>query len=175
MSIINPTAVHEAGHVIAGLCGRLKLKGIFVDKRGKYSAQFVFDPTQTPPLPIYAMKIGGYIAVEIQNENLRRHDDHGFGTKYQWDSDAASIEYMKLYWKNQGMTAVQIDEFEIMMHSSIKQTLQEHGATLEALALQIERLSPTSPHLGSSIIGEVIKDIEPKFHEAVKAQLVAAS
>jgi hypothetical protein len=172
--IIDPNAVHEAGHVIAGLCGRLKLTGIFVDKRGKYSSQFVFDPTHTPPLPIYAMKIGGYIAVEVQNEKLRRHDDHGFGTKDQWDSDATAVECMKLYWKNQEMTAVQIDEFEITMRNSIKQTLQDHGATLEALALQIERLSLVSPHLGSAMIGAIIKDIEPKFYEAIKAQLVEA-
>jgi hypothetical protein len=118
------------------------------------------------------MKIGGSLAVDLQNSKKNRSDDRGFGTKSEWDSDAASVEYMALYWKNLGMTAVQIQEFASMMHDSIRQTLQDHWATLEALANEIARLASGAPPLSASRIGEIIKSTEPTFYQAIKAQLI---
>lgn len=172
VSVIDPDAIHEAGHVVAALCGRLNIAGVFINERGKYCSRCVFDPARTAPLPVYAMKIAGSLAVDLQNSKTNRADDRGFGTKNEWDSDAASVEYMTLYWKNLGMTAVQIRQFSDMMDDSIRQTLEDHWATLEALANEIARLASGAPPLSASRIGEIIKSTEPTFYQAIQAQLI---
>jgi hypothetical protein len=108
MPRINHNAVHEAGHVIAALCCDLDVRAVLVKPTGKYTARCELVPTQAIPRAVYAMKLAGAIAVQIQNERHGVADDDGFGKTGDPESDAYCIERLRLYWISLCMTDDQL-------------------------------------------------------------------
>jgi hypothetical protein len=172
---INHNAIHEAGHVIAALCFRLDVTAVLIKPTLKYAARCTFNPTRTIPMAVYGMKIAGSIAVEIQNERCGRTDDTGFGLETDPESDAATVSLLGDFWRHLGMTDEKVKNFDREMRLSVRKGLIDHWNTLEAIAREVARLTPSSAPLTASKLSDIIQRSEPAFFEQVKAQLPASS
>jgi hypothetical protein len=173
MTYIYYNAIHEAGHVIAALCFRLSVCEVVIKSSNKYAARCEFNPTRTPPIAVYGMKIAGSLAVDIQNDRERRNDDNGFGDGTDLESDAATVERLARYWKGLGMSDVEIGEFDTQIRSSVSKGLLDRWGTLEAIAKEIAQLKTRSRSVVSaSQIAEIVCATDPDFYEQVKTQLV---
>jgi hypothetical protein len=91
--------------------------GCVVKSTGKYMARCELVPTQAIPRAVYAMKVAGAVAVQIQNEKYGRSDDDGFGKPGDAQSDAYCIERLRLYWMSLNMTDADVDACENKMRT----------------------------------------------------------
>ncbi len=172
MPAINHNAVHEAGHVIAALCCELDVRAVLVKPTNKYTARCELVPTQAIPRAVYAMKLAGAIAVQIQNERDGRADDDGFGKTDDPESDAHCIERLRLYWMSLGMTDDQVKACDTKLRTFVKAALSRFWLIVEALAMKIATLRPSGPPLTAARIGEMVNALDPTFYGQVKAHLL---
>jgi hypothetical protein len=172
MSYIDHNAIHEAGHVIIALCCELDVKEVLIKPAGKYAARCEFIPTQAIPRAVYAMKLAGSIAVDIQNAKETKTDDDGFGTVQDEESDAYCIACLELYWSALGMTESDVADCRSKLQSFVNSALLRYWPMVEALAQKIATLTPPGPPVTARQIGEIIQTVEPAFHEKVKAHLL---
>ena len=174
MPYIDHNAIHEAGHVVTALCCELDVKEVLIKPAGKYAARCEFIPTQAIPRAVYAMKLAGSIAVDIQNEKEAKIDDNGFGTVQDEESDAYCIECLELYWSALGMAESDIGDCRSKLRSFVKSALLRYWPIVEALAQKIATLTQSGPPVTATRIGEIIQTVEPAFYEKVKAHLLTS-
>jgi hypothetical protein len=172
MPYINHDAIHEAGHVIIALCCDLDVKEVLIKPAGKYTARCELIPTQAIPRAVYAMKLGGSVAVDIQNEKEAKTDDNGFGNVDDSESDAYCIACLDLYWNALGMTDDQILECGTKLRAFVKSALSRCWPLVEALAQEIATLTPSGPPVSAVRIGDILQTVEPAFYEKVKPHLL---
>jgi hypothetical protein len=149
----------------------LDVVAVFVKPGGICTTRTSFDPTQTQPFRIYAMKIAGSVAVEIQNETESKSDDIGYSAVGDPESDAAWIARITSYLAGVGMTAEQLQDFDEHMRAMVRRMLAERWLAVEALALEICRCIASGRVLEAAQIGELLGDADPAFYEAVKGHL----
>jgi hypothetical protein len=172
MPIINHNAIHEAGRVIAALCCELDVSAVLIKSTGKYAARCELVPTQAVPRAVYAMKVAGAIAVQIQNEKFGTTDDDGFGKGDDPESDAYCVERLRSYWMSLNMIDAQVSACDSRLRTFVKSALSHHWPIVEALANEIASLKPSGPPLTTARIGQIVNALEPTFYEQVKAHLV---
>jgi hypothetical protein len=172
MPAVNHNAVHEAGHVIAALCCSLDVSAVLIKSTGKYTARCELVPTQAIPRAVYAMKVAGAVAVQIQNEMYGRSDDDGFGKPEDAQSDAYCIERLRLYWMSLNMTDADVDACDNKLRTFVRNALSHYWPIVEALANEIAILTLSGPLLMATRIGEIINALDPAFYNQVKANLV---
>jgi hypothetical protein len=174
MPYIYHNALHEAGHVIIALCCELDVKEVLIKPSRKYAARCEFIPTQAIPRAVYAMKLAGSIAVDIQNEKETTSDDDGFGTVQDEESDAYCIECLELYWSALGMAESDIADCRSKLRHFVKSALLRYWPTVEALAQEIATLTPSCPLVTAARIGAIVQTMEPAFYENIKAHLLTS-
>lgn len=170
---INHNAIHEAGHVIAALCCDLDVREVLIKPSGKYTARCELYPTQAIPRAVYAMKVAGGLAVQIQNEKLGSINDDGFGKLDDTESDAYSIECLRSYWMSLGMTDDQVKDSDTKIRTFVRGALSHYWLLVEAVAVEIAALKPSGPPLPAARIGAIINALEPTFYDRVKAHLLS--
>jgi len=171
--LIGHDAIHEAGHVVTALCYRFKVVEVFVKPHGILATRTTFDPAKTMPYLVYGMKIAGAVAVEIHNEKYGTTDDNGFGVGDDPASDAALTAKVTTYLRAIDPTPTHLAKFEAQMRTMVRRKLCEHWTSVEVLAQEIERLTPSGVPLRASRIGEVICLANRAFYERIKDNLVA--
>jgi hypothetical protein len=174
MPAVNHNAIHEAGHVITALCCGLDVTAVLIKSTGKYTARCELVPTQAIPREVYAMKVAGAIAVQIQNEKYGRSDDDGFGKADDPESDAYCIERLRVYWMALNMTDAQVDACDIKFRTFVRNALTNYWPIVEVLANEITILKPSGPPLSAARIGEIVNAFDPAFYNRVKGNLVPA-
>jgi len=166
-------AIHEAGHVVIALCYRFKVVEVAMKPHGMLATRTTFDPAKTMPYLVYGMKIAGAVAVEIHNEKYGTTDDNGFGVADDPASDAALTAKVTTYLRAIDPTPTHLAKFEAQMRTMVRRKLCEHWTSVEVLAQEIERLTPSGVPLRASRIGEVICLANRAFYERIKDNLVA--
>ncbi len=172
MRRFNHNAIHEAGHVIAALSCELDVEAVLIKPTAKYAARCVFDPTKTAPKAVYVLKIAGMTAVQIHNEKYGRTDDDGFGRPDDPESDAYTVECLRLYWMALGMTEDDVMACENKLRNFVRRMLLHHWPTIEALAIDIAIQKLSEETLTAKQIGKVVKTLDPTFYKRIEAHLL---
>lgn len=172
MPYIYYNAIHEAGHVILALCGRLDVAGFLVKSGGICTARTNFDPTKAWPLVVYGFKTAGSIAVDIQNENYGTSDDNGFGEPDTPLSDAATIEKLRQYLSSVGLSPKALAAHDEKVRKMVRKRLINNWTAVEALAQEIVIGIATDSSVNAAKMGDALRAATPEFYESIKKNLV---
>lgn len=169
-------AIHEAGHVIIALCYGLRVEGVRIKPPHTLATRTNFDPSKTFPCIVMGMKQAGSIAVRIQNENLGRSDDDGFGSLDDPESDASWVAKVTSYLAAMTMPPDAVRGIEGQMEAIVTRRLRENWCSVVAVAREIATMIASGGNrIEAWRIGEVVRSADPVFYENIKANLETGS
>ena len=168
---MNPSAIHEAGHVMVLLCKQIKVLAVVRKDNGQYCVRSTIAPYEVPPSTMIFVKIAGKVAVEIQNEKCGCQHDTGYDGSDE-NSDGKCIDkinkYLIEFGVAHGTIGVTHDKFE----ACVRAFLVEKWLTVQAIANKIEQVTiKNGSDLSAMDIGAVIASTDPEFFAQAKNYL----